>query len=107
MEVVVNALAHRDYLIQGSEVHVDMYLSLIHIFSVVRGVQHFPFSLLFAYGKHSANELKLDGIQCLTPVSYTHLIKSPMSFVSKKDIGSFNSLMKKSLTNDMLMRKDM
>lgn len=25
MEVVVNALAHRDYLIQGSEVHVDMY----------------------------------------------------------------------------------
>ena len=29
-----------------------------------------------------------------------------MSFVSKKDIGSFNSLMKKSLTKEMLIRKD-
>ncbi|CUP22524.1 Uncharacterised protein [Segatella copri] len=29
-----------------------------------------------------------------------------MSFVSKKDIGNFKSLMKKSLTNEILMRKD-
>ena len=39
--------------------------------------------------------------------SFILCIKSPMSFVSKKDIGNFNSLMKKSLTNDMLMRSDM
>ena len=33
MEVVVNALAHRDYLIQGSEVHVDMYDDRMVIYS--------------------------------------------------------------------------
>lgn len=31
-------------------------------------------------------------------------IKSPINFVSKNDIGSFKSLIKKSLTNEMLMR---
>ena len=30
--------------------------------------------------------------------------RSPISFVSKNDMGSFSSLMKKSLTNEMLMR---
>ena len=38
--------------------------------------------------------------------SFILCIKSPMSFVSKKDIGNFNSLMKKSLTNEMLIRKE-
>lgn len=33
MEVVVNALAHRDYLIQGSEVHVDIYDDRMVIYS--------------------------------------------------------------------------
>lgn len=33
MEAVVNALAHRDYLIQGSEVHVDMYDDRLVIYS--------------------------------------------------------------------------
>lgn len=33
-------------------------------------------------------------------------IKSPISFVSKKDIGSFSNLMKKSLNSEMLMRKE-
>ena len=33
MEVVVNALAHRDYLIQGSEIHVDMYDDRMVIYS--------------------------------------------------------------------------
>lgn len=33
MEAVVNALAHRDYLIQGSEVHVDMYNDRLVIYS--------------------------------------------------------------------------
>lgn len=33
MEVVVNELAHRDYLIQGSEVHVDMYDDRMVIYS--------------------------------------------------------------------------
>ena len=34
-------------------------------------------------------------------------IKSPISFVSKNDIGSFRSLMKKSLTSEMLIRMEM
>ena len=33
MEVVVNALAHRDYLIQGSEVHVDIYDDRMVVYS--------------------------------------------------------------------------
>lgn len=33
MEVVVNALAHRDYLIQGSEIHVDMFDDRMVIYS--------------------------------------------------------------------------
>ena len=33
LEAVVNALAHRDYLIQGSEVHVDMYDDRMAIYS--------------------------------------------------------------------------
>lgn len=33
MEAVTNALAHRDYLIQGSEVHVDMYDDRLVIYS--------------------------------------------------------------------------
>ena len=33
--------------------------------------------------------------------------KSPMSFVSKNDIGSFSNLMKKSLTNEMFIRMEM
>ena len=33
MEVVTNALAHRDYLIQGSEIHVDMYDDRMVIYS--------------------------------------------------------------------------
>ena len=33
LEAVVNALAHRDYLIQGSEVHVDMYDDRMVIYS--------------------------------------------------------------------------
>ena len=33
--------------------------------------------------------------------------RSPMSLVSKNDIGSLSSLMKKSLTRDMLMRMEM
>ncbi len=32
--------------------------------------------------------------------------RSPISFVSKNDMGSFKSLMKKSLTSDMLMRME-
>ena len=39
--------------------------------------------------------------------SFILYIKSPISFVSKKDIGSFKSLMKKSLTKDILIRKEM
>ena len=38
--------------------------------------------------------------------SFILCIKSPMSFVSKKDIGNFKSLMKKSLTKEMLIRRD-
>ena len=34
-------------------------------------------------------------------------IRSPISFVSKNDIGSFKSFMKKSLRSEMLMRMDM
>lgn len=33
MEVLVNALAHRDYLIQGSEVHVDMFNDRMVVYS--------------------------------------------------------------------------
>ena len=33
LEVVTNALAHRDYLIQGSEIHVDMYDDRMVIYS--------------------------------------------------------------------------
>ena len=33
MEVITNALAHRDYLIQGSEVHVDMFDDRMEIYS--------------------------------------------------------------------------
>jgi len=33
LEVLVNALAHRDYLIQGSEVHVDMYDDRLVVYS--------------------------------------------------------------------------
>ena len=33
MEAVVNALAHRDYLIQGSEVHIDMYDDRLVVYS--------------------------------------------------------------------------
>ena len=33
-------------------------------------------------------------------------IRSPINLVSKNDIGSFKSLMKKSLTNEMLMRSE-
>ena len=33
--------------------------------------------------------------------------RSPISLVSKNDIGSFSSLMKKSLTSEMLMRMEM
>ena len=33
MEAITNALAHRDYLIQGSEVHVDMYDDRMAIYS--------------------------------------------------------------------------
>ena len=33
-------------------------------------------------------------------------IRSPISFVSKNDIGSFKSLIKKSLTNEMFMRSE-
>ena len=34
-------------------------------------------------------------------------IRSPISLVSKNDIGNFKSLMKKSLTNEMFMRNEM
>lgn len=34
MEVITNALAHRDYLIQGSEVHVDMFDDRMEIIAV-------------------------------------------------------------------------
>ena len=33
MEVITNALAHMDYLIQGSEVHVDMFDDRMEIYS--------------------------------------------------------------------------
>lgn len=33
MEAVVNALAHRDYLIQGSEVHIDLYDDRLVVYS--------------------------------------------------------------------------
>lgn len=33
MEVVVNAIAHRDYLIIGSEIHVDIYDDRMVIYS--------------------------------------------------------------------------
>lgn len=34
-------------------------------------------------------------------------IRSPISLVSKNDMGNFKSLIKKSLTNEMLMRNEM
>lgn len=39
--------------------------------------------------------------------SFIRCIRSPISLVSKKDIGNFKSLMKKSLTSEILMRSDM
>ena len=33
MEVITNALAHMDYLIQGSEVHIDMFDDRMEIYS--------------------------------------------------------------------------
>lgn len=33
IEIVVNAIAHRDYLIQGSEIHIDMYDDRLVIYS--------------------------------------------------------------------------
>lgn len=38
--------------------------------------------------------------------SFIRCIKSPISLVSKKDMGKRKSLMKKSLTNEMLMRSE-
>ena len=32
-EAVVNAIIHRDYLVQGSEVHIDMYDNRVSIWS--------------------------------------------------------------------------
>lgn len=39
--------------------------------------------------------------------SLMRCIKSPMSLVSRNDIGSFRSLIKKSLINEMLIRSEM
>ena len=39
--------------------------------------------------------------------SLIRCIRSPISLVSKNDMGSFKSLIKKSLTNEMLIRIDM
>ena len=38
--------------------------------------------------------------------SFIRCMRSPMSLVSKNDIGSFSSLMKKSLTSEMLMHME-
>lgn len=50
-EALVNALAHRDYLVNGSEVHIDIYDDRMEIYSpggmpdgsVIRNVTHLPF----------------------------------------------------------------
>ena len=44
---------------------------------------------------------------CTRLWSFMRCSRSPISFVSKNDIGSFSNLMKKSLTNDILMRIEM
>ena len=43
---------------------------------------------------------------CTRLWSFMRCSRSPVSFVSKNGMGSFSSLMKKSLTNEMLMRME-